>query len=186
VPNGSQGRESEKWISNGAPHQARSRKRGLEGDTARDHALALGIGQLERHGSARMDSTGEQCDLCAHNLTSRLHLVDLQSNQSLHAGSVATRLVISVLFCPAVATVRSPQYAAAATKRRRKLTMISIHRRRPRGYWIRFWYKVGGKSSAHELHQRTSLKSSRAMIPKEMAAFPRSDDDATDLVEVWR
>lgn len=81
--------------------------------------------------------------------------------------------------------VRQADYAAAATTLPPTLIMVTIHRRRPRGYWIRVWARVGGISAPRQLHQRTSLKTSRAMIPEGMSKQPRSEGDADDLVEVW-
>lgn len=66
-----------------------------------------------------------------------------------------------------------------------RVTMVTIHRRRPRGYWVRVWKLSGGFSAPRETHHRTSLKTSRAMVPKKMTKAERSDRDADDLVEVW-
>ena len=82
--------------------------------------------------------------------------------------------------------IQKAHYAASATKLPQRVTMISIHRRRPRGYWIRVWQKRGGTSTPKDLHHRTSLKTARSMIPTGMTVYPRSDGDADDLVEVWR
>lgn len=69
-----------------------------------------------------------------------------------------------------------------------KVTMVTIHRRRPHGYWVRIWTRrtrTGGLSLPERLEEEPSLKASRALIPKSLKKKPRSDGDSDDLVEVW-
>lgn len=76
-------------------------------------------------------------------------------------------------------------YAAAAVKKPDRITMITIHRRRPRGYWVRIWILRGGVSRPRRLEQRTSLKRSRELVPNGMVKSALTENDAPDLVEVW-
>lgn len=63
--------------------------------------------------------------------------------------------------------------------------MVSIHRRRPRGYWVRIWRRRGGLSRTRKIHKCKTLKESRAFVPEGMVVAERSDGDAPDLVEIW-
>lgn len=76
---------------------------------------------------------------------------------------------------------------ACAAQHHEVVSLVTIHHRRPRGYWVRMWTRRrGGLSLPRDTHHRTSLRTSRVLVPKGMKKAPRSDGDADDLVEVWR
>lgn len=111
--------------------------------------------------------------------------VDLGGDNVAYLGAILSVTQGAMVADSVKGAVRRGQIAAAATTLPDYVTMVTIHRRRPRGYWVRVWMKRGGTSLPRQTHHRTSLKTSRAMVPAGMSCSPRSERDADDLVEVW-
>lgn len=122
----------------------------------------------------------------------RLDRVRLASCRA-RTGDLATRALAGSIPCVThgvwcltpVARKRKVLHATSSAQKPSVVTMVTIHRRRPRGYWVRVWRRVGNCSLPKEIHELRSLKKSRAMVPEGMERSERTPEDAEDLVEVW-
>lgn len=190
-------RQREERLTHEATRDPRSRERSLGARSPLNGSLSFGVGQLERGRSSRMARARTQCDLCSHNLQRRLPLGGAQEKAPPTPGAdggvplwpifnpILWDMQGAIVADSVKGAVRQAHYAAAATTLPASVTMITIHRRRPRGYWVRVWIRRGSISLPRQIHHRTSLKSSRAMIPEGMSRQTESPEDANDLVEVW-